>query len=132
LRGGDRDGDSEIVHLLPSRRCRHGAVGVARPVGRSWLRRPERGVGVAHRLGDGGRLCLAAVVAVARSGGLDGGGGNQRGAENGESFLHRCFSRDDAPAVRNVFVVAADMAMGPGEYQRRHLHVAASHFFGPG
>ena len=123
----------------PSRRRRHGAVGVARPVGRGRLRRPECGVGVAYRLSDGSRLRLAGVVAVAGCGGLDGGGGNQRCAENGESLLHRCFSRDDAPAVRHDFVVAADMAMGPAKYQQRRPHdrkrshhVAASKFFGPG
>ena len=73
------------------------------------------------------------MVALARRGGLNGDGGNQRGAKNGESLLHGVFSRDDVPAVRHVFiVVAADMAMRPTEYQQRWLHDGASKFFGPG
>src|SRR3954447_22445203 len=37
----------------PSRWRRQCPVGVARPVGLGRLRRPEGGVGIAHRLGDG-------------------------------------------------------------------------------
>ena len=136
LRRRARNDDVEAVALCsqasPSRWRRHRAVGIARPVGRGRLRRPDSGVGIAHRLGDGRRLCLAGVVAVARCGGLDGGGGNQGSAENSNGLLHGCFSRDDVPAERDGVVVLADMAMHPPEHHRRGHHVGASKFFGPG
>jgi hypothetical protein len=53
------------------------------------------------------------VVTIARGGGLDSGGGNQGGAENGKCLSHGCFSRDGGSGcekMSRVFAVAGDMA----------------------
>ncbi len=113
-----------------SRRRRHCTVGVARPVRHCWLRRPDGGIGVAHRLRDRRGLRLAGVMAVVRRGGLDSDGGDQRGAENGEGCSHSVSPMTTLQLWRmSGVVVTADMAMRPAGYHRRRHSRWGEQFF---